>query len=306
MSQSATTPSWYHQLRYGLINIKPLRRAYARSRYVLRVIKSSRINQKMLSGSTASKRLVSASSILGSSTLKPGAAQLYQQKRQKPKIVIYSAIIGAYDQLTLPLLLDGEIDYVLFTDQKIDGQGVVEIRSLPFKKRDAARQVRYIKLHPHTLFPDHDLAIWVDANIRILGDIQPLITAFKSSKKPVGLVPHSKRRSLYEEAAACLALGKGEPDLIRKQVAHYQKLGFEHNDLATGGIIFYDLNSSKLESWLNDWWQEILDFSARDQLSINYTMAKNKVEWFRLMEPPQHAGNHPLFTLAPHQKESRS
>jgi hypothetical protein len=34
-----------------------------------------------------------------------------------------------------------------------------------------------VKIHPHLLLPDYDIAIWIDAHIMILGNIYRHITA---------------------------------------------------------------------------------------------------------------------------------
>jgi GT2 family glycosyltransferase len=228
--------------------------------------------------------------------------QYNKQKKQprKQKIVIYTAISGGYDSLKLPEILNPEFDYVLFTDTPTRGSGVFDIRPLPYFHEDTTRMARFVKTHPHQLLPEYDIAIWIDANIMIMGEISPLIDKFLKSKKPVAAIPHPLRKTITQEAKACIRYGKGDVDQIKEQARHYQDIGYETNKLIESNIMMFNLHDKKIPGFFATWWSEIDKFTRRDQLSLNYAMDTNKIKWHRLMERPDNSRSHPLFTLVPH------
>lgn len=222
-------------------------------------------------------------------------------KRKKPaRIAVYTAISGDYDTIKLPAELLPDADYFLFTDRPAPDTGVFKIRPLPYYHIDPTRMTRYAKTHPHHLLPGYDLAIWIDANILINGDIAPLIEAFKKSKLPVGAVQHPLRNTIDEEAEACIRYNKEDTAGIREQVAHYDRLNFKTKELIESNIMMFDLANAKVPKFLDSWWAEIDAFTRRDQLSLNYSLEKHGIKWHRIMKRPQDARNHPLFTLVPH------
>ncbi len=91
------------------------------------------------------------------------------------RIVLYTAIFGKYDNLLLPECIDPEVDYVCFHGRARNDCGVWQMRAAPYYHSDPTRIARWVKTHPHELFPDHDVAVWLDANIILKGDIHRYI-----------------------------------------------------------------------------------------------------------------------------------
>lgn len=224
----------------------------------------------------------------------------YNNANLNPRIAVYTAIAGGYDSVKAPEVLLPGIDYFLFTDMPAADMGFLKIRPLPYYHIDTPRMARYVKTHPHQLLTGYDIAIWVDANILITGDITPMIEGFVKSKKAVGAVPHPLRKSLGEEAEACIFYNKDDERQIKEQMAHYKSLNYETNELIESNIMLFDLRGLKLSSFFATWWTEIDKYTRRDQLSLNYSLDKNKISWHKIMKRPQDARNHPLFTLVPH------
>src|SRR5690348_15337130 len=72
------------------------------------------------------------------------------------KVAVYTAIIGGYDDPKPFIGKSVSCDYFLFTDNaKLPDQ---------FKHLSPRMQAKWYKLHPHILFPDYDLAIWIDGS----------------------------------------------------------------------------------------------------------------------------------------------
>lgn len=244
-----------------------------------------------------------ASRLDNTSDYKRKISEYRKRKSNKPKIVIYTANVGGYDTLKLPEKLDPRFDYVLFTDVPVLETGVFQIKPITYFSDDATRTARFVKTHPHTLLADYDIAIWIDSSILILGDIYPLVDAFIKSKMGVGAIPHPSRKNIYEEAESCILRSKDGADIIQKQINYYQSIGFGHDDLIESGLMMFNLQKKKVHDFLNLWWKEIDTFSKRDQLSLNFALAENKINWHRITKRPISIRNHPMFALGAHDSD---
>jgi GT2 family glycosyltransferase len=185
------------------------------------------------------------------------------------RIVFYTAIFGEYDNLLLPDRIDPDIDYVCFTDRPRNDYGVWQMRAAPYYHPDPTRIARWVKTHPHELFPDHDVAVWLDANIILKGDIHRHIELVASKGAHLGLIAHPHRACFYDEAEACKRLKKDSPKLIDSQVEQYRKAGLPlKQPLFETGFMVVPLKKRDTADTLHLWWQQIERFSRRDQLGL--------------------------------------
>ena len=216
------------------------------------------------------------------------------------RIVIFTAITDNYDSIKLPEQLNPRFDYVLFTDSPAPDTGIWQIRPITYLHSDKVRSARFIKTHPHVFLNDYNVAIWIDSNIMILGDIYYIVERFLYSGKSVGAVPHPLRESIYEEVTVCENKGKDENDVMKEQIDKYEKKSFLHRDLIESNFIIFDLRNNKTACFLDRWWHEIDRHSRRDQLSLNYALSEAGFDWYRLTKRPDSIRNHPDFAFVPH------
>ena len=216
------------------------------------------------------------------------------------RIVIFTAITDNYDSIKLPEQLNPRFDYVLFTDSPAPDTGIWQIRPITYLHSDKVRSARFIKTHPHVFLNDYDVAIWIDSNIMILGDIYYLVEKFLYSGKSIGAVPHPLRESIYEEVTVCENKGKDENDVMKEQIDKYENKSFLHRDLIESNFLVFDLRNAKTACFLDRWWYEIDRHSRRDQLSLNYALSETGLDWYRLTKRPDSIRNHPDFAFVPH------
>jgi len=223
-------------------------------------------------------------------------------KSRKPQttIALYTAIASNYDPPRAPQFLDPRYDYFIFSDRPVPDFGVYRIKPITYISDDPTRTARFVKTHPHHLLPVYDVAIWIDANITIRGDIYPLIKAFLASKKPVAAIPHPYRRTVYEELEACIRLNKDRKEVMQEQISHLKETGFTHDDLVETGFMMFDLRHECVGRFLDLWWALIDRYSRRDQLSVNYAMRQAGIAWHSITERPNNIRNHPLFEYHRH------
>lgn len=197
----------------------------------------------------------------------------------KEKIVIYTCITGGYDHVEEPLFKSELITYVLFTDDpNLEAKGWEKrlINKSQFETADFTMINRYIKLHPQEFFlNEYRYAIYIDGNIRVMSDLSPY-TRKCNCKTGIAMHRHVQRICAYKEAAACILLGKGNAEMIRKLVDRYKEEGFPSNyGLCEATIIVMDLYSTTARDVLSKWWEELLKSNAkRDQLCLPYILWK--------------------------------
>jgi len=224
-------------------------------------------------------------------------------KPHTPKIVVYTAISGGYDTLKLPEIIDERFDYIVFTDTPVQDTGVFKVRSLNAPTKDKTKVARYAKTHPHQLLKEYDIAIWIDANIMILGDIYPIVEDFITSKQPLGVIPHPIRKTVYEEYLACVKRSKDDKDVMLRQLEKYRKEGFDGSGLIESGFMLFDLRQKPISLFLDTWWDEIQQSSKRDQLSLPYALSKHPLKTYKATHPPNNIRDHPCFVLVSHSHE---
>lgn len=218
------------------------------------------------------------------------------------KVAIFTGISDNYDSIKLPATLNANIDYVLFSDRPVADTGVYRVRPMPYLDNDPTRTVRFVKTHPHLLLKDYDIAIWIDSNIMILGDMSPFIKEFINSGKAVGTNLHPYRNNIYEEAKACIKNKRDKPGLIKKQCKYYKRQKYAHDDLAETNMMMFDLRDERTGRLLDLWWSEMDRNSKRDQLSFNYCADSLEIDWHRLTERSACLRDRPEFALVKHDR----
>lgn len=211
---------------------------------------------------------------------------------RKEKGVVYTAIFGDYEDLLDPKVIDEDLDYICFTDNPNLKSDVWNIRlisdfiddfnsynnEISFIDLDFTRRARTIKTLPHVFLKEYDFSIWIDAGFLIVGDVIEFVNRY--TKKDFLGVKHSVRHCLYDEADEVLRLKIDDEELILKQVNRYKKQNYpKNNGLIESGILFRRHNNQKIIKAMNDWFNEIISFSKRDQLSFNFVAWKNNLDF---------------------------
>ncbi len=203
-------------------------------------------------------------------------------KKIAGKKVLYTCILNNYDSLYTPLLETENTSYIVFSDNKDITKNLKcwKYKAIPLyiKKKCNNNPIlinRYIKMHPHELFKEYDLALYVDGSMRVISDISSLFTKI-NDKTGLAMHLHPKREDIYEEAKACIRQSLGNKKNIKKLIQKYKQEGFPHNyGLFEAGIIAIDLKNKNSKNILNYWYQHFIESeTGRDQLSLTYILWK--------------------------------
>lgn len=202
--------------------------------------------------------------------------------------VVYTAITGGYDNLKLNQGAK-DVDYVAFLENpEVSKIGVWEVRDInkylpkEYRKLDNNRRAKWFKLHPHKLFgKEYKYSIWIDGNVETQKDLGELTESIKRW----GVFKHFQRDCILEEMYICAKLRLDDPFLMKKQISNYiNNYGYPiHNGLVENGVIIRNHNDRRVKALCSRWWQEILMWSKRDQLSFVF-VAWNSHLRYELMD----------------------
>lgn len=210
----------------------------------------------------------------------PSIKYLSDCSYKKPKIAIYTCVIGNYDNVQRPLVTFDNVDFFLLTDNpdlyknNYDDWQIIRLPNNILRMGNILAN-RYVKLHPHEFFSSYEYTIYMDGNIRVVGDVRQFILQC-SEKTGVAMHFHRERDCIYQEANVCCMLRRGNAEYIKKQMIRYKKDGFpEHFGMNEATIIVSDINNEVSKNLEDSWWNEFIkSHSLRDQLAWPYVLWK--------------------------------
>ncbi len=237
----------------------------------------------------------------------------------EPRFCIYTAIIGDYDRLINPTVLHPQFDYVLFTDRyrwkcnpfSLQGQWPSstpwQICRIQKEGRGNTLAARYIKAHPHVLFPEatsnYGATVFIDANIGITsGYIYERVIELFRSDILVSSMNHPFRDCIYDEGIAVIEGHRELPFKVNRLLDHLRAEGYpSHNGLVETNLL-YRRCGIETESFNRLWWHYISHYSHRDQLSFNYVLWKYPIKYQHFLPEGYSTRNTPHLSYNPHQK----
>ena len=229
----------------------------------------------------------------------------YKQRRQA-KFVIYTAISGEFDDLIQHAYVSKDADYVCYTDQVVAHPGIWEIRPLETKHLDRVRSARFYKVFPHELFPDVRYSVWIDGNIDVLdGALESSVDALILNKIALATNIHFSRTCSYAEALVCRNALLDDSAVILQQIAFLEQQQFPHNyGLFETNMMFRDHHQSGCVAVMRSWWDMIMRFSRRDQLSFGFALFQNQLGCEHLFPVNPRLGTN--FAFKPHHQKMLS
>lgn len=195
------------------------------------------------------------------------------KEMKSKKIIIYTCITSGYDELNPVYFNDEEISYVCFTDYTNIKSHGWEIRPLPVNFNSPALSNRYVKMHPHILFTESSISLYIDGNISIKRNIKNTIIE-ALNERAIALYQHPFRKSIAEECDACIEQGLVWAFQAQKQIKKYSALNnHDEKQLFECNIIFRKHHDEKVIATMINWWSEYKSGIKRDQISFPHVAA---------------------------------
>jgi hypothetical protein len=184
------------------------------------------------------------------------------------RIAVYTCITGGYDELTPVLVATPGVEYICFSDVPVSAPAPWQVRVLSLPGLNAKDKNRYVKMHPAHVLPDHDVTVYIDGSIQVVGNLEPLLQTVLASTETMFLYEHYLRRCIYEEAEACAHGAVEWIWRIAAQMRKYRKEGFPANrGLFEAGVLICKKDPAAI-ALMEQWWREYRAGAKRDQLSL--------------------------------------
>ena len=192
--------------------------------------------------------------------------------------VVYTAVMGGYDDLPTVSIHDKRIRYVCFSDMRLGGSSVWEV--VPVNNYFVDRKITngFLKANSHIIFGYDVISLWIDGNLRDLNvTVESLLELVKTT--PVATLPHLVRTSISEEVDEVVRVGLEHPSIAQ----HWRQLMAEASfpdsrRLSATMLVARDHRDSALRRANGAWWRLISSGIRRDQLTFNYALWESGVE----------------------------
>ncbi len=198
------------------------------------------------------------------------------------KLTVYTALVGPKEEINNPLsslppaVSDLDLDFVCITDNKNLRSQVWRFVYLPTSHLPPEKLSRRPKALPHEYFPDAEFSLYIDNTVtfRRLPQASDLSThksyLFRAFR-------HATRDTLQQEADAVAMLGYDDIATICNQldfVASRTTLD-SISPLTTATLLLRSHHSDVVRRFGVLWWECLLAFSKRDQLSIDFALQQS-------------------------------
>lgn len=205
-------------------------------------------------------------------------AQTYMPFMKKNQIAIYTCVTNGYDEVEEPNDVIPNADYFYISDRELDRPSIfsyVNINDvLPTNITEETRKNRYCKINAHKLFPQYRYSIYYDGSFKLKQNIAEYISQIPKA----GVIPACRApwKSPYIEAMRRCVTQRDSKEIILGQVEQYWLEGMP-DDIGVYycGILIREHNSPICKKIMEEWWNEIMKHSKRDQISFPYVLWKN-------------------------------
>ncbi len=186
------------------------------------------------------------------------------------ELVVYTCITRGYDELRPVRAPEASVRYVCFTDGHVTPASGWEMRPLPERFTHPAVANRYAKMHPHLLFPDDELSLYVDGNIEFGAGVRALAEE-GLREHDIAVYSHPFRDCPYAESMECAAIGHDWFWQFRRQIRRYLAAGLPvKRGLFECNILFRRHHVPAVVTQMEAWWDEYLRGAKRDQLGFAF------------------------------------
>ena len=189
------------------------------------------------------------------------------------KIAVYTIYTNSYDKLRDPIFHNSEIDYFCFTDDRKFKSKIWKVIYLKNNFSNNRRNSRLHKIKPHQFLANYEFSLYIDSNVIIRGDIVEFINKYKHHLFSLFIHPYNIK-SILEEANTIIQNKLDSNDIIKRQLKKYDNIIHDLNNYTfpCATILLRNHNHPNVIKSMNLWWNEYLNFSERDQMSILFAV----------------------------------
>lgn len=191
-----------------------------------------------------------------------------------PRRVVYTAVMGRYEQLNEQAVAAGSnIDFVCFTDDRELVSSTWTVRFIePRFPLDSVRSARFLKVRGPSLLADYEESLWIDNAVQLRVPPEKILDAWLADTD-LAMPKHSFRTSVLGEFDAVVTSGFDDPARVFEQLIHYSTLqAGVLSEVPYWTAILARRHVPAVDEAMQMWWEHLLRYSRRDQLSINFVI----------------------------------
>lgn len=187
---------------------------------------------------------------------------------------VVTALIDGYEPLAeQPVAARSDLRFICVTDDPNLTSDTWEIRVVePAFPRDPVRSARRIKILVHEYVPECDETLFIDNAITLRERPEAILDAVLADHD-LALVRHSFRATVADEFAIVADDGLDDPARVYEQYMHYSAIHpevLEQRPFSAGFIA--RRRTPVVEAAMRTWYDHLLRYARRDQLSLNVAL----------------------------------
>lgn len=201
------------------------------------------------------------------------------------KTCVYTVLLGGYDALLpQPTAATSDADFVCFTDDPdltSDTWRIVHVE--PRYPQDLHRSSRVYKILGHELLDAYDTSLYIDASVLLRADPVDIVEDWLSLGHDMALIRHSYREQVVDEFDEVVRLNYDDRARVYEQLLDYADTFPDVLEAKPhwGGMLVRR-STPAVEGAMRLWFDHVLRYSRRDQLSLMLALLHGGVE-FRSM-----------------------
>lgn len=186
-------------------------------------------------------------------------------------MTIYTVIFGRYEDLKEPKIITPGWRYLCFTDQEFTSKvwQIVKVNTWHDKRMHSREYKinfdRYID-DPHSIYIDGsftincDLGKWWQNNFR----------------SPATFIQHPRRNCVFDEIDRCILYQRCDVSKLKAQKEAYTGIVGKGKGVIQSGLMMRE-RTPEVINLMRDWWDELLKYSTRDQISMAFVAKDKKI-----------------------------
>lgn len=224
--------------------------------------------------------------------------------------VIYTVVVGNYDEVKQPIVIDDRFDYVLFSDSiQEDSVGIWQVRRIPYVGEDFFKLSRYPKVLPHVVLNNYKASLYIDGTLQIASNFvyERFVNLFNDGVEWGG-IKHYYRDCIYDEICGIVTFPqKATHDYeCINWYSRLKKEGYpEHLGLYENNVIFR-IHNERVNHIDEMWWKSLQRLCRRDQFSLMYFFWKYPIKRIFFLPPNEDAKHSKHFVYTTHSLERKN
>lgn len=197
-----------------------------------------------------------------------------------PRRAVYTALLGDYEQLNeQPVALQTDVPFICFTDDPGLTSETWQVRLVePLFPLDLVRSQRAIKIRGHESLDAFEETLYIDNSVSLKQDPNAILDVWLATSD-YGVSLHSFRDRVIDEFDEVIALNYDDASRVHEQLLQYARLYPDvlYEKPYWNGILARR-NTEQVRAATRLWFDHVLRYSRRDQLSANVSLALSGVQ----------------------------